>query len=57
MNIQMIEEKNELRKERISASLKNYFLTEKGREHRKKLSALQRTKMSKYNEYLKGIEQ
>lgn len=49
----MISEKEKLRRERIRASLKQYFLSEQGNTHKENLKAIQAKRMAKYNEFLK----
>lgn len=44
---------NEERKEKISASLRTYFMTEQGNVHKDKLSRLQAKRMVLYNKYIK----
>lgn len=44
---------NEIRKKKISASLKAYFMTEQGLVHKNKLSAIQAKRMAFYNDYIK----
>lgn len=40
------------RRKKISKTLKEYFKTEQGKQHRKTLSKLQKTRMLEYNDYL-----
>lgn len=44
--------KERLRRERISSSLRHYFLTEQGRVHREKISRLQSLKMQKFYAFI-----
>lgn len=44
------------RRERISASLKEYFNSDRGLAHRKKISCSQKLKMSRYYEFLNNNE-
>lgn len=45
---------NEIRKKKISASLKAYFMTEQGITRKNKLSAIQAKRMAFYNDYIKN---
>lgn len=45
---------NEIRKKKISASLKAYFMTEQGFVHKNKLSTTQAKRMALYNDYIKN---
>lgn len=49
----MISEKEKIRRERIRASLRQYFLSEQGNIHKEKLKALQSKRMAKYNDFIK----
>lgn len=47
-----MEEKETTRRTKISCSLKHYFNTDKGIEHRKHLSAVQSKRMALYGKFL-----
>ena len=49
----LIDKREKKRRERISDSLKAYFMTEQGIAHKDKLSTIQAKRMAKYFNFIK----
>lgn len=49
-----MDNKEKARRKKISETLKEYFKTDKGKQHKNTLSKLQKTRMLEYNNYLKN---